>query len=164
MTWGLTKEHTYQSSLDSQEMMTLLRTIVDTKNKFKKGFGQIANNISKPYYGFVRHTTFDFFNNPKLWNNSSIQVTGTVSQTDSNTIHKVSVKITPVNTLIPSLLGISSCIFPIISLLTMAELKIILGTFIFPAFGFGMIFIPFKINYFETRDKLESLLQLKDRK
>ncbi len=143
-------------------MMTRLRKIVDTKNKFKKGLGRIANKIHKPYYGFVRETTFDLFNNPTLWNDSSIQVTGKINRTDSGSIMKVSIRIAPVNNLTPSLLAISSCLFPIALTLMMAELTIILGSLLVTAFCFGMVFLPFKINYVETRDKLESLLQLKN--
>jgi hypothetical protein len=162
MTWGLTEELTYETNLETEDMMNRLRTIVDTKNKFRKDLGRILNKIHKPYYGFVRQTTFEFFNNPSLWNDSSIQVTGTIHQTNSESVRKVSIKITPVNNLVPSLLGISSCIFPIVSLCMMANLKTIIISLIFPIVGLGMIFLPFKINYIETRNKLESLLRLKD--
>jgi hypothetical protein len=162
MTWGLTEEHTYETNLETEDMMNRLRTIVDTKNKFRKGMGRILNKIHKPYYGFVRQTTFHFYNNPTLWNDSSIQVTGTIHQTNSDSVKKVSIKITPVNNLVPSSLGITFCILPIVIVLTMADLKTIILSLLFPIFGLGMIFLPFKINYIETRDKLEKLLRLKD--
>jgi hypothetical protein len=162
MTWGLTEEHTYKTNLETEDMINHLRTIVDTQKKLKKNLGRIQNKIHKPYYGFVRQTTFDFFNNPSLWNDSSIQITGTIHQTNSDSVRKVSIKITPVNNLVPSLLGITFCIFPMVSLLTMTDLKTIILSFLFPIFGLGIIFLPFKINYVETRDRLENLLQLKD--
>lgn len=161
MTWGLTEERTYESNLETEDIMNRLRTIVDTRNKFRKGLGRMVNKIHKPYYGFVRQTTFDFFNNPTLWNNSSIKVTGTIHQGHSDSVRKVSIKITPVHNLVPSLLGMSFCIFPIVSFFTMVDIKTIVLLFLFPICGLGMIFLPFKINCIETMDKLENILRLK---
>jgi len=162
MTWGLTKEFTCETQLSTEEAMTRLRTIVDTKNKFKTGIAAITNKIYKPYYGFVRETTFDFFNTPTQWPNSSIQIVGKFNALDGGSTNKITIKITPVNNLTPSLIGIAFSVIPIIGFLIMPNLEAMLETLLFSAIGFGIIYLPFQINYVETRNKLESLLRLMD--
>jgi hypothetical protein len=162
MNWRLIEDHTYETNLETADMMNRLRTIVDTENKFREGLLGILNKIHKPYYGFVRETTFEFLNNATIWGDSSIKVTGSIHRTDSDTLRKVSIKIVAVNNTMPLVGGIILSLFPVVTLFTMPELKTILVSLIFSFVGLAMIFLPFKINYIETRDKLKGVLRLRD--